>query len=80
MVRRLNISLPERTVELMDRFAGRGRRSALIDQAVLRFVQQESRTSIREQLAAGARARAERDLQLAEEWFAIDAVSEDPRA
>ena len=80
MVRRLNISLPERTVELIDRLAGRGRRSALIDQAVLRFVQQESRASIREQLAAGARARAERDLQLAEEWFAIDVASEDPRA
>ena len=61
----------ERTVELIDRFAGKGRRSALIDQAVLRFVQQESRTSIRKQLAAGAQARAERDSRLAEKWCAI---------
>ena len=80
MVRRLNISLPERTVELIDRIAGKGQRSALIDRAVLRFVQQESRASIRAQLAAGARDRAARDLQLAEEWFPIETTSEDPPA
>lgn len=80
VVRRLNISLPERTVELIDRIAGKGQRSALIDRAVLRFVQQESRASIRAQLAAGARDRAARDLQLAEEWFPIETTSEDPPA
>lgn len=80
VVRRLNISLPERTVELIDRIAGKGQRSALIDRAVLRFVQQESRANIRAQLAEGARDRAARDLQLAEEWFPIEATSEDPPA
>ena len=78
MVRRLNISLPESTVDLIDRVAGRGRRSALIDRAVLQFIQQESRANIRAQLAAGARHRAARDLQLAAEWFPIETVSEDP--
>ena len=80
MVRRLNISLPERTVELIDGIAGKGRRSALIDRAVLRFVQQESRANIRAQLAAGARDRAERDLQIVQEWFPIEAAPEDPPA
>ena len=80
MVRRLNISLPVRTVELIDRVAGKGQRSALIDRAVVRFVQQESRANIRAQLAAGASDRAARDLQIAEEWFAIETASEDPPA
>lgn len=78
MVRRLNISLPESTVHLIDRVAGRGRRSALIDRAVLQFIQQESRANIRAQLAAGAGDRAARDLQLAGEWFPTETVSEDP--
>ena len=78
MTRRLNISLPEPTVELIDRVAGKGRRSALIDRAVVRYVQEESHAEIREQLAAGARDRADRDLQLVEEWFPIEPVPEDP--
>jgi CopG family transcriptional regulator/antitoxin EndoAI len=74
MNRRLNITLPEQTVRLMDRVAGRGHRSRLIAQAVHRYVQQEGRTRLRKKLEDGARARAERDLQLVEEWFAIDDV------
>jgi CopG family transcriptional regulator/antitoxin EndoAI len=77
MARRLNISLPERTVALIDRVAGKGRRSALIDRAVVRYVQEESHAKITEQLAAGARDRADRDLQLAEEWFPVESAPED---
>ncbi len=77
MNRRLNISLPERTVELIDRVAGKGRRSTLIDRAVVRYVQEESRANLRKQLADGARARADRDLQLVEEWFPVELVLKD---
>ncbi len=72
MNKRLNITLPEQTVRLMDRIAGRGQRSRLIDQAVHRYVEQEGRSNLRKRLQEGARARAERDLQLTAEWFAID--------
>lgn len=72
MNKRLNITLPEQTVRLMDRVAGKGQRSRLIDQAVHRYVEQEGRTNLRKRLQEGARARAERDLQLAAEWFAVD--------
>ena len=65
MVPGLDISLRECAAEFMRRLAGKGRRSAL-------FIEQESRADVRAQLAAGARARAARDLQLAEEWFPID--------
>ena len=80
MNRRLNISLPERTVALIDRVAGKGRRSALIDRAVVRYIQEESRANLRKQLAAGARARADRDLQLAEEWFPVEVDLKDTHA
>lgn len=72
MNKRLNITLPEQTVRLMDRVAGKGQRSRLIDQAVHRYVEEEGRTNLRKRLQEGARARAERDLQLAAEWFAVD--------
>lgn len=74
MNKRLNITLPEQTVRLMDRVAGKGQRSRLIAQAVHRYVEQQGRTSLRKRLEEGARARAERDLKLAEEWFQIDEV------
>lgn len=72
MNKRLNITLPQETVRLMDRIAGKGQRSRLIDQAVHHYVEQEGRSNLRKRLQEGARARAERDLQLAAEWFAID--------
>jgi CopG family transcriptional regulator / antitoxin EndoAI len=72
MNRRLNITLPQETVRLMDRIAGKGQRSRLIDQAVHHYVEQASRNTLRKRLQEGARARAERDLQLAAEWFTTD--------
>lgn len=72
MTKRLNITLPERTVALMDRVAGKGQRSKLIAQAVHRYVEEEGRANLRKRLAEGARVRAERDLRIAEEWFALD--------
>lgn len=74
MNKRLNITLPEQTVRLMDRVVGKGQRSRLIAQAVHRYVEQQGRTRLRKRLEKGARARAERDLRLAEEWFQIDAA------
>ena len=46
MARRLNISLPERTVALIDRVAGKGRRSALIDRAVVRYDHEAGRADL----------------------------------
>ena len=80
MNRRLNISLPERTVDLIDRVAGKRRRSALIDRAVVRYIQEESRVNLEKRIADGARARADRDLRLAEEWFPVEMAMEDPKA
>jgi CopG family transcriptional regulator/antitoxin EndoAI len=72
MNKRLNITLPEETVRLMDRVAGRGRRSSLIDRAVRRYVKKETRANVRKQLAASYKANAELDLQLADDWFPVE--------
>ena len=72
MKKRLNITLPEQTVRLMDRVAGRGRRSSLIARAVRRYLKEETRTNLRKRLAESYRSNASLDLQLAEEWFPID--------
>lgn len=71
MNRRLNITLPEETIRMLDRVAPRGRRSRLIDEAVTRFIGERGRENLRKQLALGAAARSERDREMAEEWFTL---------
>ncbi len=72
MYRRLNVTLPEETVRLIDRAAQRGNRSRFIDQAVKHYVEQVGRANLRKRLKEGAVRQAERDLRLAEEWFALE--------
>ena len=70
--KRVNITLPERTVRLIDRVAEKGDRSRLIAEAVERYVREMGRAELRARLKEGALARAERDLALADEWFALE--------
>jgi CopG family transcriptional regulator / antitoxin EndoAI len=80
MHRRINISLPEETLALIDRVAKLGDRSRFIDEAVKHYVQEVGRSKLRKQLQEGALRRARRDLALAEEWFGLDEeVWQDPR-
>ena len=72
MHRRLNITLPEETVRLIDRIAKSGNRSRLIDQALRAFLSGKQRDSLRQQLEEGARRRAKRDLALSEEWVSLE--------
>ena len=72
MYRRINVTLPEATVRLMDRVAERRGRSKLIDEAVLRYIKEVGRTNLRKRLQEGYRANAESDLRLSEEWFSLD--------
>ena len=71
MNQRLNITLPDQTVRLLDRAVPKGQRSRLIDEAVKRFVREKGRARLRKQLKRGAKAQAERDLEVAEEWFTL---------
>lgn len=72
MHKRVNVTLPEETIRLIDRSANRGNRSRFIDQAVRYFVRAHGRTELRRLLEEGAERRAVRDLAIAEEWFPVD--------
>ena len=69
--RRINITLPEETVRLIDRVARKGERSFLISEAVRQYVASIGKTRLRRLLREGALRRAERDLSLAEEWYRL---------
>lgn len=72
MHKRLNVTLPESTIALIDRVAKNGNRSKFLDHAVKSYIKQIEKEQLREQLKRGAIARAERDLTLAEDWFAVE--------
>jgi CopG family transcriptional regulator/antitoxin EndoAI len=72
MHRRINITLPEETVQLIDRVSEKGDRSRLINDAVRRYVAFARRANLRKRLKEGALRRAERDLRLAEESFFLE--------
>ncbi len=72
MHRRINITLPEETVELIDRISERGDRSRLINQAVRLYVHKVGRAQVRRRLREGYRKGAASDRKLAEAWFFLD--------
>jgi CopG family transcriptional regulator/antitoxin EndoAI len=72
MHKRVNVTLPEETIRLIDRWARHGNRSRFIDDAVRYFVREHGRTRLRQLLEEGAERRATRDLAVAEEWFPVD--------
>jgi len=72
MNRRVNIVLPDTTLRVLDRVAGKGDRSRFISEAVLHYVRTQSATNIRERLKQGALANANLDLEIAEEWFPLE--------
>ncbi len=70
--KRLNITLPETTVALLETVAGKGERSIFIDTAIRSYIKQTKQENLRESLKNGAIARSQRDLSLAEEWFDVE--------
>ena len=77
--RRLNISLPEETVRLLDRVAAKGQRSHLIAEAVTKYVTEIGKARLRRLMKERARKRGELDLQIAEDWFPVDQEAWDDR-
>ena len=70
--KRIDITLPETTVRLIDRVADKGTRSYFIDRAIHFYVSTQSLQNLRNQLKEGALQRTKRDLQLAEDWFNVE--------
>lgn len=72
MHKRVNVTLPEETIRLIDRSAARGNRSRFIDEAVRYFVRGRSRMQLRRLVKEGAQRYAARDRAIAEEWLHVD--------
>lgn len=70
--KRVDITLPEDTIRLIDRVTEKGDRSRLINEAVRHYFEALSRENIRRKLKEGAIARTNRDLKLAREWFLFE--------
>ena len=63
MSQRINITLPEETLGLIDRVAEKGNRSQFIDRAVKHYVDAVGRKNLKKLLKEGSIKRAERDLK-----------------
>ena len=72
MSKRINIMLPDHTVQVLDKVAAKGDRSRFISQAVLHYVHTQSKANLRERLKQGALANAKLDLEIAKEWFPVE--------
>ena len=72
MCKRVNITLPDETLELIDRVMEHGDRRRFIDEAVRHYIADIGRANLRKRLKEGAVQRAERDLHLAEGWLTVD--------
>lgn len=68
----MNITLPDKTLRLIERVAPKGDRSRFLDEAVHFYVREAGRENLRALLREGASAHAERDLGLVEEWFPLE--------
>jgi Predicted transcriptional regulators containing the CopG/Arc/MetJ DNA-binding domain and a metal-binding domain len=71
-LKRINITVPESTLRLLDKVAPKGDRSRFITEAVHAYVTSRSRARLKAELKAGAIARGSRDLALVAEWSSID--------
>lgn len=72
MQQRINITLPTETVGLIDRVAEKGNRSSFIDKAVRFYVESVEQAKLNKQWKDAASKNVERDLEMAEEWFALE--------
>ncbi|MGB7067918.1 MAG: hypothetical protein WBD22_00300 [Pyrinomonadaceae bacterium] len=70
--KRINITLPESTVAMLESLAGKGSRSTFINEAIKERAKKLKQQNLRELLKEGAIVHRERDLAIAREWFHLE--------
>lgn len=75
MTKRITINLPADTLSVIDRLTTQGGRGGFINRAVMHYVETRSPETLRERLKQEALTNAQRDLEIAEEWFALEEES-----
>lgn len=69
---RINITLPEDTIALLESVADKGSRSSFIDMAIRKHISELKKKGLRSRLKAGAIEREERDLAIAADWSELE--------
>jgi len=64
---------------VLDRVAPKGNRSGFISKAVLHYVRSRAGKNLRELLKQEGLANAQRDLEIAQEWFALEQEAWQPK-
>lgn len=72
MSRRIQVTLRDETVHLLEQMVHVRERSRLIDAAICQYVDAMTQTPLQQRLKEGAIKRAARDLALADEWFTLE--------
>jgi CopG family transcriptional regulator/antitoxin EndoAI len=72
MYQDINLHLPDDTLVEIDKLAPQGDRLLFINEAIQFYIAENNKRILRNRLKEGAIVRAERDLVLAQEWFALD--------
>jgi CopG family transcriptional regulator / antitoxin EndoAI len=72
MYQQINITLPQKTIELIDSLAIQEDRNQLIDEAINFYIIDRQKQALQQQLREGAIRRSDRDLNLAEDWFNLE--------
>jgi CopG family transcriptional regulator / antitoxin EndoAI len=72
MSKRINIVLPETTIQTIGRMARPGQRSRFINQAVEHYVATRSPEALRAQLERAAVRDQDLDREVAADWFGVD--------
>jgi len=73
--RRVNMTLPDKTIKLLDSVSEKGERSSFVDKAVHFYIEEIGKANLNKQLREGAIKRSSRDLSIAEDWFLIEEQS-----
>ena len=72
MAKRINVILPDATIRTIARLAKPGERSRLIDRAVQHYATTRSAEAVREQLKQSCLRDRDLDLEIADDWLAVD--------
>jgi CopG family transcriptional regulator/antitoxin EndoAI len=70
--KRINVVLPETTLQTIDRMVKPGERSRFIDQAVQHFVSHKSTEALRIRMEQTAVRDRDLDREISADWFAVD--------
>lgn len=70
--KRVDVTLPQETLQIVDQVVKHGDRSRFIDKAIHFYIDKIGKTNLKMQLKEGAQKRINRDLEITKEWFLLE--------